>query len=61
VVGGFLALESDRAVEISRALHARGVATDARGRWLRLGPAPYLCDDQLDEAIRILGEVARAT
>jgi kynureninase len=59
-IGGFLALESDRAVEISRALLARGVATDARGRALRLGPAPYLSDVQLDEAIRILGEVAQA-
>ena len=29
-----------------------GVLTDTRGRYLRLGPAPYLSDEQLDEAKR---------
>ena len=56
--GGFLALRSSRASELARALGARGVAVDARGDWLRLGPAPYLCDAQLETATDVLGEVA---
>ena len=36
-----------------------GVWTDSRGTALRLGPAPYLCDDQLAEAITKLGEVCQ--
>jgi kynureninase len=57
-VGGFLALESPRAGEIRRALFERGVYTDHRDTTLRLGPAPYLSDRQIGDAIRILGEVA---
>jgi kynureninase len=34
------------------------VASDSRGRYLRLGPAPYLSDDQLREAVARLGSVA---
>lgn len=58
-IGGFLALESPRAGELSKALLSRGVWTDARGTVLRFGPAPYLTDAQLVEAIGILGEVSR--
>jgi kynureninase len=57
--GGFLALTSPVAADLSRRLAERGVATDHRGDVLRLGPAPYLADDQLREAMAILGEVAR--
>jgi len=57
--GGFLALASPRAGELCRELSRRGVATDYRGDVLRLGPAPYLADDQLRQAMAILGEVAR--
>jgi kynureninase len=59
-VAGFLALRCPRAGEVSRALKARGVMTDVRGDLLRLGPAPYLSDAQLEAAIGALGEVARA-
>ena len=58
-IGGFLALRSPRATSLARELHARGVLTDARGDVLRLGPAPYLSDPQLREALGILAEVAR--
>jgi kynureninase len=58
-VGGFLALRSSAATALARALHARGVLTDARGAVLRLGPAPYLSDRQLRDAIALLGEVVR--
>jgi kynureninase len=53
--GAFLALESERAEELSRSLAEDGVLTDSRGRYLRLGPAPYLSDAQLEEAVRRLG------
>lgn len=59
-LAGFLSLTSPRAGELGAALAARGVATDHRGRFLRLGPAPYLSDAQLDAAIDRLGEAARA-
>jgi kynureninase len=58
--GGFLALRSTRAGELSKGLRARGVWTDFRGDVLRFGPAPYLSDAQLDAGIAALGEVARA-
>jgi kynureninase len=48
--GGFLAVEVPNAEEVSRRLAREGLMTDSRGRYLRLGPAPYLADAQLDEA-----------
>jgi selenocysteine lyase/cysteine desulfurase len=60
-LGGFLALRSPVATSLARRLHARGVLTDARGEVLRLGPAPYLSDRQLRDAIELLGEVVRET
>jgi kynureninase len=56
--GGFLALESPCAGALQRGLAAAGVSTDSRGRWLRLGPAPYLSDDQLREGVARLSSVA---
>jgi kynureninase len=50
--GGFIALEVPGAEEVSRRLAQEGVMTDARGRYLRLGPAPYLTDAQLEDAAR---------
>ena len=41
-------------------LELRGVFVDARGDILRIGPAPYLRDDQLTDAVAALGEVIRA-
>jgi hypothetical protein len=38
----------------------RGVRTDHRADVLRPGPAPYLSDAQLLEAVGILGECVRA-
>jgi kynureninase len=58
--GGFLALESSQAEELARRLAEEGVLADARGRWLRLGPAPYLSDAQLEQAVeRLAGVLAR--
>lgn len=53
---GFLALTCRRAGEVSARLRQRGVSTDHRDDVLRLGPAPYLNDDQLRAAIAALGE-----
>jgi kynureninase len=53
--GGFVALELPHAEELSRRLYEDGVATDSRGRFLRLGPAPYLSDAQLETAVERLG------
>jgi kynureninase len=58
-VGGFLALHSPAASTLVRRLRARGVWADARGEVLRLGPAPYISDRQLRDAVGLLGEVAR--
>jgi kynureninase len=60
-VGGFLALRSPIAASLARSLHARGVWTDARGEVLRLGPAPYLSDRQLRDAMELLAEVVRGS
>jgi kynureninase len=60
-IGGFLALRSPRAAGLARELHARGVMVDTRGEVLRLGPAPYLSDLQLRDAVGILGEIVRGT
>jgi kynureninase len=55
--GGFLAIRAPRAGEIARALRRRSVYADARGEILRLGPAPYLRDEQLRDAVMALGDV----
>jgi kynureninase len=56
-VGGFLAVEVDDASDIQRRLRDAGVLSDYRDNVLRLGPAPYLTDAQLEEAMGKLGEV----
>ena len=56
--GGFLALDASRASEISASLRRCGVLTDHRGAVLRIGPAPYVTDAQLDEAVGHIGEVS---
>jgi kynureninase len=53
--GGFLALRSPIAAELQRALAREGVMSDSRGAHLRLGPAPYVPDHQLDAAVAALG------
>ncbi len=57
--GGFLALETPCAGEVCCKLRGRRVYADYRGRVLRLGPAPYVTGEQLDEAVAVLGEVVR--
>jgi kynureninase len=56
---GFLAVRTSRAADIVSALRARGVFVDARGDILRIGPAPYLDDQQLDSGVAALGETLK--
>ncbi|HEU4849514.1 MAG TPA: ABC transporter ATP-binding protein, partial [Terrimesophilobacter sp.] len=45
--GGFLAIRSVHANALADGLRTRGVLVDARGEFMRVGPAPYLSDTQL--------------
>jgi selenocysteine lyase/cysteine desulfurase len=56
--GGFTALRCRDAAGLRLALSQHGVHADSRGEYLRLGPAPYVADSQIDEAIALLGELA---
>lgn len=47
---GFVALRHPRARALASALRDRGIYTDARDDLLRLGPAPYVTDAELDAA-----------
>ncbi len=53
--GGFVSLEVPNASAVVRILRERGVFVDARGDLLRVGPAPYVTDDELDRALRYIG------
>ncbi len=58
-LGGFLTLETERAAEICQQLAQRQVYCDHRGKLLRLGPAPYVSDEQLRQGINELAGVCR--
>lgn len=58
-VGGFLALYSPAAAMLKALLRERGITVDHRGDVLRLGPAPYLSDQQVLDAMAALGDAAR--
>ena len=60
MIGGFLVLSSDSAEEISVHLKKESVLTDYRGRSLRLGPAPYLSDEQLIKSMDILISIVKS-
>ena len=59
-IAGFLALTSPQADAISERLLDLEVWTDSRADTLRFGPAPYLCDAQIEAAMTTLGNVVRA-
>jgi len=50
-IGGFLAIQAPEAGALAAGLRKRGVLADHRGAVLRLGPAPYVTDDQLETAV----------
>lgn len=49
--GGFLSLTSAHARTIKADLLERGIYTDARNNILRLGPAPYTTESQIEQVI----------
>ena len=57
--GGFLGLECPQAELVARQLADEDVLTDARGHHLRLGPAPYFSDEQLQAAVERLADVLK--
>ncbi len=56
--GGFVTIERSDANALVAALRERGIVTDARGHLLRLGPAPYVTDSEIDLALAALRELA---
>jgi selenocysteine lyase/cysteine desulfurase len=46
--GGFVVARAPGAEAVVARLRARGVLVDARNETVRLGPAPYLTDDEID-------------
>jgi len=60
-LGGFLALRAPHADRVAGLLRERGVRTDFRGDLLRLGPAPYLSDEQLVSALDALADVVKTS
>ena len=58
--GAFLTVKHPRAGELSKALDALGVHTDARGEYLRLCPDILNPDAELAEAATRLGKAARS-
>jgi selenocysteine lyase/cysteine desulfurase len=55
--GGFVAIESARAEELVTALRREGIYVDSRGKMLRIGPAPYVTDDDIDTAMDLIRRV----
>lgn len=58
-LGGFISFISPHARRICQLLRDVGIHTDARKHWLRMGPAPYLCDEQLRDGMHGLEEAVR--
>jgi kynureninase len=59
--GGFVSLRTAKAAQLQTQLADRGVLTDSRADYLRLGPAPYLSGDQLHRSIEVLASVLNGT
>ncbi len=59
--GGFVAVrvQGGDVAEVVRSLRARGILVDARGDLVRLGPAPYVTDEEIDRGITALREILR--
>ncbi len=55
---GFVSVRVRDARAVVDGLRARNVIVDARGDLVRLGPAPYLTDDELDRGVAAFREVS---
>ena len=58
-LGGFVAVRRPDAAALCEGLRAEGIHTDVRGDILRLGPAPYVSDEQLERAGDALSAMMR--
>ena len=58
--GGFVSVRVHEADAAVRELRKQGVFVDARGDLLRLGPAPYLTDEELDRGVDLAAGVLKA-
>ena len=58
--GGFVSVRVHEADAAVRELRKQGVFVDARGDLLRLGPAPYLTDEELDRGVDLAAKVLKA-
>jgi kynureninase len=54
--GGFIAVRSPHASSVATRLRARGVFVDSRRDLVRIGPAPYLYDDEIDRGVAAVAE-----
>ncbi|MGL4475305.1 MAG: kynureninase [Shewanella sp.] len=57
--GGFISLVTPKADAWVEALKQRGISSDSRGQHLRLGPAPYVTKNQLEQALHVIEDVAK--
>lgn len=57
--GGFLAIRTPLATSVVPLLRSESVYVDARGDILRVGPAPYLRDDQLRDGMEAISRHLR--
>jgi len=57
--GGFVAVRCPFAGKLVQALRERNVWVDARGDVVRLGPAPYLLDAEIDAGVAAVVDAAR--
>ena len=58
--GGFVSVRTRDAGAIVRALRALNIFTDSRADILRIGPAPYTTDDEIDSILMRLAELRNA-
>lgn len=58
--GGFLSLKSPYAQKIQKELMSKKIYTDARGEYLRLGPAPYISSEQIEQVMDELEKTVKS-
>ena len=57
--GGFVAVAVENPAEVIEKSRRDGVLFDARGDIVRLGPAPYLTDAELDRGVEVFAKHAK--
>jgi kynureninase len=56
--GGFVSLRHPRAGDVTQRLREKGVFVDSRGELLRVGPAPYLLDEEIDRGLDVIAQTS---